>query len=65
MGKNKELSINNPPKPFKESTNVVMPAYYKFTINTELLHSVHLPSFLLERIHLSLPDIEIKITVCS
>lgn len=42
-----------------------MPACYKFTINIELLHSVHLPSFLLEKIHLSLPDIEIKITICS
>lgn len=42
-----------------------MPACYKFTINTELLRSVPLPSFLLEIVHLSLLDIEIKITICS
>lgn len=42
-----------------------MPAWYKFTINTEQLHFVHLPSFLLEKIHPSLQDIEIKITICS
>lgn len=45
IGKNNHLYISSQPKPFRESTDVVMPVHQKLSSNPELLHSVHLPRF--------------------